>query len=109
MGRIRESFALTSHSVRLGNDPDLYSDFGIQRISECLRSSKSEVVFSATGRGLRIAKYAAKFDKIGVFLVTSLTIKTSWRRKVDSNHRYRSFLRNKLRVSAHFRRLAITN
>ena len=71
-----------------GRLADLYSDFGVQRILECLRSSKSEVGFSATGRGLRIAKYAAKFDKIGVFVVTSLTIKTSWRRGGDSNPRY---------------------
>ena len=63
-----------------GRIADLYSDFGDQRISESLRSSKLRVGFSATGRGLRIAKYVTNFDKIGGFLVTSLTIKTSWRR-----------------------------
>ncbi len=36
--------------------------------------------FSATGRGPVIAKYAATLDQIGALLVTSLTIKTSWRR-----------------------------
>jgi hypothetical protein len=38
------------------------------------------VDFYATGRDVRIAKHPAKVDKIGGFLVTSLTIKTSWRR-----------------------------
>ena len=63
-----------------GRLADLYSDFGVQRILECLCSSKSGVSFSATGRGLRTAKYPAKCDKNGVSVVTSLTIKTSWRR-----------------------------
>ena len=67
-----------------GRRADLYSDFGDQRISKCLCFSKFEVGFSATGRGLIIAKYAAKFDKIGVFIVTYLIIKTSWRRGGDS-------------------------
>lgn len=67
-----------------GQIADLYSDFGVQRISECLCSSKSYVVFSATGRGLRIAKYAAKCDKNGGSPVTSLAIMTCWRRGGDS-------------------------
>jgi len=85
LGRIREWFAFESPSIRLGEDADLYSDFGVQRILRDLRSSKLTEDFSAAGLGLRIAKYAAKFDKIGALLVTSLTIKTSWQREVNSN------------------------
>ncbi len=68
-----------------GRRADLYSGFGVQRNLRDLRSSKGKQNFSAASPGLRTANYAAKFDKIGALLVTSLKIKTSWRREVNSN------------------------
>ena len=43
---------------------DLYSNYGVQRNLEGLCSSKAEVNFSATGRGLELAEKAAKYDKL---------------------------------------------
>ena len=65
--------------------------------------------FSGTGPSRQCGLNAANFDKIGALLVTYLIIKTSWRRIVDSNRRYRSFSSNKLRISAYFERLPIPN
>ncbi len=64
---------------------DLYSGFAVQRNLVYLRSSKLKLKFLCYRSGLRIAKYAAKFDKLGALLVTSLTIKACWRREVNSN------------------------
>ena len=86
-----------------GRLADLYSDFGVRRILECLCSSNLEVNFSATGRGLRTAEYSAKCDKNGVIVVTYLIIKTSWRGGSHSNPVYGSFCGNKLDVSVHIR------
>jgi hypothetical protein len=54
--RSRSGNELNDKLSGTGRIADLYSDFGVQRISECLRSSKYKVDFSATGRGLRTAK-----------------------------------------------------
>ncbi len=59
-----------------GQDADLYSDYGVQRNLEVLRSSRPEANFSAAGRGLGLGQTAAKYEKTGASLVTSLIIMT---------------------------------
>jgi hypothetical protein len=84
-GGFRESFAPGSHSIRLLQGADLYSEYGGWRILGSFRSSKPGVNFSATGQVLGFAQKPAKLAKTGISLVTSLTIMTCWRREVNSN------------------------
>ena len=46
---------------------DLYSGFGVQRILDGFSFSKQKMNFSATGRGLRIAKYAANSTRSALY------------------------------------------
>src|ERR1700754_120625 len=63
---------------------DLYSAFGIQRNLGDLRDKRPRKVFSATDSSRDNPKTPPKSDVLGVGTRTSLTMKTCWRREVDS-------------------------